>query len=165
MKTKDLVSLAEEIISEAFPEHTTDKGGVPYIKHLLIVREKAVDKATNLFRIKDRDTINLIAATALLHDLLEDCPEWDEDRLLKVITLKEVVEAVTLLTKKPEQSYQTYIDSIAGNKIATVVKIADLSHNLDASRLTELAESDIARLKKYHTTYWKLIQEYKLRYL
>lgn len=162
---KDLIDLAEDIINEAFPEHITDKGGVPYIYHLKIVQEIASDLAIRTFGVRDQEILHNIIVIALLHDLLEDCPEWNEARLLDAIGLKEVVEAVVLLTKTPEQPYEAYIERISEHQLATIVKIADLSHNLNTSRLPELTEKDILRLKKYHQSYWKLIREYEKRYL
>ena len=57
---------AYSIIGEAF-ENKTDLGGFPYIHHLT-----RVGKNVN-FKYKP---------IALLHDLLEDCPEWTYQRLL-----------------------------------------------------------------------------------
>lgn len=122
-----------------------DKSGEPYIKHL---REVA-DTVTVLGPNQETKTI------ALLHDILEDCPEWNE-KSLGAFFSKNIIEAVMLLTKKPGQSYEDYIEKIATSSWATAVKVADLKHNMDITRLKKLNDVDFVRLEKYHTAFRRL---------
>ena len=85
---------------------------------------------------------------ALLHDVIEDSPVSAEE-LLQAGLPETVVTAVHVLTKKKEQDYQTYLETVKKNPLARVVKLADLKHNSDLSRLSSITEKDRERLKKY----------------
>ena len=61
----------------------------------------------------------------------------------------EVVTAVQTLTKKKGQSYQDYLEKVKSNNLARVVKLADLKHNSDLSRLKTVSNTDYERVKKY----------------
>lgn len=60
-----------------------------------------------------------------------------------------VVSAVQVLTKKKGQDYQLYLEFVKSNPIARRVKLADLKHNSDLSRLATITEKDLERLEKY----------------
>lgn len=98
----------------------TDRSGVPYIFHPIHVAEQMTDELTT--------------CVALLHDVLEDTAMTAE-RLAKEFP-PEVVEAVVVLTHHPDEAYGDYIRRAAAHPVARVVKIADLAHNSDRSRLT-----------------------------
>lgn len=61
----------------------------------------------------------------------------------------EIIKAVDLLTRKDGQSYKQYLKLVKTNELARVVKLVDLKHNSDLSRLTQVTRNDIKRLKKY----------------
>ena len=128
---------ALKIINLEFKDKT-DKGGKPYIGHLLRVANTIAENGGN----------ERLQTIALLHDLLEDTHYTKED-LLKIFT-EEVVKVVDILTKKGGQSYEEYLSIVQSSEEAMHVKIADLKDNMDVTRLTELTEKDIERLKKYH---------------
>lgn len=96
-----------------------DKSGIPYIFHPIHIAEQMDDEIS--------------CTVALLHDVVEDTNVTLEE-LEKIFPLK-VTEAVKLLTRKNDIEYLKYIESIKGNCIATKVKLADLDHNLDSSRM------------------------------
>ncbi len=73
------------------------------------------------------------ACVALLHDIVEDTDVTLEQ--LAQDFPPEVIQAVALLTHNPQESYFEYVRKIRGNRIATVVKLADLEHNSDETRL------------------------------
>ncbi|HGQ5368382.1 TPA: GTP pyrophosphokinase [Streptococcus pneumoniae] len=58
-------------------------------------------------------------------------------------------EAVDILTKKKGQDYQSYLNLVKTNELARVVKLADLRHNSDLTRLPLITEKDLERNKKY----------------
>ena len=70
----------------------------------------------------------------------------------------KVVEAVKTLTKGVDEDYMQYIDRISQNKLATSVKLADLSHNMDISRIEYPSAKDYARVEKYRAAMKKLLQ-------
>ena len=135
MNTADqsMVDLALSIARQAH-EGQLDKAGVDYIEHPIYVASQVKSE-------KEK-------AVALLHDVLEDSPVSAEELLIAGLP-EEVVTAVKVLTKKPMQDYQAYLETVKKNSLARVVKLADLKHNSDLSRLTSITEKDRERLKKY----------------
>ena len=130
---QSMVDLALSIARQAH-EGQLDKAGVDYIEHPIYVASQVKSE-------KEK-------AVALLHDVLEDSPVSAEELLIAGLP-EEVVTAVQVLTKKPMQDYQAYLETVKKNSLARVVKLADLKHNSDLSRLTSITEKDRERLKKY----------------
>ena len=129
---QSMVDIALSIARQAH-EGQLDKAGVDYIEHPIYVASQ-VDTEEK--------------AVALLHDVIEDSPVSAEE-LLQAGLPETVVTAVQVLTKKKEQDYQTYLETVKKNPLARVVKLADLKHNSDLSRLSSITEKDRERLKKY----------------
>jgi (p)ppGpp synthase/HD superfamily hydrolase len=138
--------IALNIIETAFAGKK-DKGGNPYIEHLKNVAENA----KNYF--KGSDYLEELETIALLHDLLEDCPEWTKEHLQAIFKDALVVDAIQRLTKRIGVNYEEYINNIKGNRFSRAVKLADLKDNMDLTRLSKLSEKDIERVKKYHKSY------------
>jgi (p)ppGpp synthase/HD superfamily hydrolase len=87
-------------------------------------------------------------ATAVLHDVLEDTPVTAED--LRGAELSgEVVDAVVALTRRPGQTYEEYIERVAGNALAREVKLADLADNLANNRRLPRRPDVVARIERY----------------
>lgn len=102
----------------------TDKVGADYILHPVMV---AMTVAAN------QGDENAITA-ALLHDVVEDT-DYTLDDLRALGFEPEVIKALSLLTHDKSVDYMDYVRAIKPNKIARMVKTADLLHNSDASRL------------------------------
>lgn len=111
-----------------------DKAGVDYIQHPLYVASQVKTEQEK--------------AIALLHDVLEDSDITVADLLAYGLSNK-VVTAVQTLTKKKGQSYQEYLEKVKSNNLARVVKLADLKHNSDLSRLKSVSDTDRERVEKY----------------
>ena len=71
---------------------------------------------------------------------------------------REVIEALKLLTHNSDDDYFYYIRKVCTNKLAVRVKIADLKHNSDLSRLDVIDEWSLKRQEKYMKAL-KLIKE------
>ncbi|MFS9168660.1 GTP pyrophosphokinase [Streptococcus mitis] len=130
---QSMFELALSIAKKAH-EGQYDKAGVVYIKHPLFVAS-LVDTQEE-------------KAVALLHDVLEDSPYTAEELILAGLP-ETVVTAVQILTKQMGQDYQIYLQAVKSNPLARLVKLADLKHNSDSSRLSSLTENDLERLEKY----------------
>ena len=130
---QSMVDLALSIARKAH-EGQLDKAGVDYIEHPIYVASQVDTEEEK--------------AVALLHDVIEDSPVSAEE-LLQAGLPETVVTAVQILTKKKEQDYQTYLETVKTNPLARVVKLADLKHNSDLSRLPSITAEDRERLKKY----------------
>lgn len=111
-----------------------DKGGRPYIEHPI-----AVAAMVDTEREK---------AAALLHDVIEDSGVTAEQLEAEGID-PDVIRAVVALTKTGEP-YDRYLERVKADAIARPVKIADLRHNMDLSRMgKEPDQRDLERLDKY----------------
>lgn len=111
-----------------------DKAGEDYIKH--------PEKVASFVKTDEEK------AVAYLHDVIEDTELTLED-LCEYDFSKEVIEAVDIITKKRGEDYQSYLNSVKKNKLARAVKLADLRHNSDLTRLIKVTEKDIKRKEKY----------------
>ena len=119
-----------------------DKTGLPYVFHPFHLAEQMNDEYSTI--------------VALLHDVVEDTEISFED-LEKEYPI-EVIEALKLLTHDPKIDYMDYVKSITKNEIARKVKLADLTHNLDLTRLDIIDEKALKRNEKYQKAYQYLIK-------
>lgn len=142
--------VALHLVEVAFKDKT-DKGGFPYILHLTKVAENT--KKYNKIEFYS-ETLEIIG---LLHDLMEDCEHWTTAHISAIFNDANIINTLILLNKTADVNYQQYIERIGNNYLATVVKLADLEHNMDITRLPKLTEKDINRLKKYHNSYQYLL--------
>ena len=121
------------IIAYVAHKNQVDKSGVPYIYHPIHVAEQM-------------DTENE-CIIALLHDVVEDTNVTFKQ--LEEVFSKEIIDILKLLTREENIEYDEYIKRIKNNSIACKVKIADLTHNLDKTRLDFVTEVDVKRNEKY----------------
>ena len=121
------------IIAYEAHKNQVDKSGVPYIYHPIHVAEQM-------------DTENE-CIIALLHDVVEDTNVTFKQ--LEEVFSKEIIDILKLLTREENIEYDEYIKRIKNNSIACKVKIADLTHNLDKTRLDFVTEVDVKRHEKY----------------
>ena len=129
-------SLTKKALRLCFDAHReqVDKTGLPYVFHPFHLAEQMKDEYTTV--------------CALLHDVVEDTDYTLED-LRGMGFPNEVVDALVLLTHDPAVPYMDYVKLIAENPIARKVKMADLRHNSDLSRLDEVDEWALKRNEKY----------------
>ena len=128
--------LTKKALRLCFDAHReqVDKTGLPYVFHPFHLAEQMKDEYTTV--------------CALLHDVVEDT-DYTLDDLRSMGFPDEVVDALALLTHDPEVPYMDYVKEIAENPIARKVKMADLRHNSDLSRMDEVDEWAAARNAKY----------------
>ena len=62
---------------------------------------------------------------------------------------KNVVEGIALMTHDPAVPYMEYVTAIGRHPVARVVKLADLRHNSDLSRLDTVTDRDLQRAERY----------------
>ena len=120
----------------AFDAHKeqTDKTGLPYIFHPFHLAEQM-------------DTEDEVCV-ALLHDVVEDSDVTLDD-LKKAGFSDGILEVLSLLTHEESVPYMEYVAQIKHNPIAVKVKLADLRHNSDLTRLDTVDEKMLQRLEKY----------------
>ena len=133
------VRQAFKIAKEAH-KYQKDKAGAEYINHPAAVASNVGDNISAII-------------LALLHDVIEDHSDKYNLNILKREVHLSVYEAAALklLTHDESESYFDYIAKIKPNELAKSVKLADLKHNSDRSRLLDITPKDEERLKKYET--------------
>ena len=115
-------------------KNQVDKTGLPYVFHPFHLAEQMDDEISTV--------------CALLHDVVEDSDTTFED-LLEMGFSGEIIEVLKLLTHAEDVPYMDYVREIKKNPTATKVKIADLKHNSDTTRLDVVDEWAIKRNEKY----------------
>lgn len=118
-----------------------DKAGAPYILHPLRVMLSLRTEAERI--------------VGVLHDVVEDGPGWSFERLEAEGFDAEVIAALRLVTKRPEdegkdlESYLGFVRRTFANPVARQVKMADIRDNLNVTRMPEVTARDAERLNKY----------------
>ena len=130
----NLIYKAMEIVTTLF-EHDVDKGGMPYILHIIYVYR-------HVNTIEEK-------VISLLHDVIEDKKVSKQD-LIEIGFPEKIVNDVKLLTRVKPMDYKDYIDNIVkkGTREALTVKLADLENNMDISRISNPTIEDIDRVKR-----------------
>jgi guanosine-3',5'-bis(diphosphate) 3'-pyrophosphohydrolase len=85
---------------------------------------------------------------AVLHDVVEDTSVSLHD-LRKEGFHPDVIIAIDALTKRPGESRIEAASRAAVIPIARVVKLAEVTDNMDLSRIYQPSDRDFERLKKY----------------
>ncbi len=111
-----------------------DKSGIPYVFHPFHLAEQMTTEETTI--------------VALLHDLVEDTDYTIED-LINMGFDKAITDAIALMTHDDDVDYMDYVRIIKENPIAKTVKMADLKHNSDITRLDVVDEKALNRREKY----------------
>lgn len=143
-------ALLARAVSIAADAHETqlDKADAPYILHplRLMARAQTLSEQT----------------VAILHDVIEDAPQekgYTFEFLEREGFPPEIVEALRLVTKQADEEgeagYEKFVGRILGasgeaGRIARRVKLLDLEDNMMLTRLTDLSESTLKRLQRYH---------------
>lgn len=97
-----------------------DKTGIPYVFHPFHLAEQMNDENS--------------VCVALLHDVVEDTDISFNDLINEGFN-EDIIGALRLLTHNDDTPYMEYIKKIKKNPLARKVKLADLNHNSDLSRL------------------------------
>lgn len=126
----------KKAIKLAYDKHhgQFDKEGLPYIHHPFHLAECMTDEDST--------------CVALLHDVLEDTDTTIDD-IVSLGFNTSVIEALKLLNHDSKVDYYSYVANLSNNILAVKVKIADLKHNSDLSRVSEITDSVLLRKEKY----------------
>ena len=127
--------LTKKALKISFNAHKnqTDKSGMPYVYHPFHLAEQMDDEYST--------------CVALLHDVVEDT-DMTLDELFGIFP-KEVTDAIAMMTHNDSVPYLDYVKEIKNNPIAAKVKLADLKHNSDLTRLDVVDDKALERVEKY----------------
>ena len=128
-----MTKIALKLCFEAHKDQI-DKSGIPYVFHPFHLAEQMADENTTI--------------VALLHDVIEDT-EYTLDDLRKFGFAEGVLSAISLMTHADDVPYMEYVVKIKTNPIAKAVKLADLKHNSDLTRLNEVTKEALKRRENY----------------
>lgn len=128
-----LTKKAMKISFEAHKDQL-DKSGLPYVYHPFHVAEQMDDQYA--------------VCVALLHDVVEDSDVTFDD-LRREGFPETVISAIAMMTHDDSVPYLQYVQKLKENPLAKKVKLADLRHNSDLSRLDVVTPTDIERAEKY----------------
>lgn len=129
----DATKKAMKLCFKAHKEQV-DKSGIPYVFHPIHLAEQMEDEDTTV--------------VALLHDVIEDT-EYTIKDLEDMGFNQNVTAAISLMTHAEGVPYMDYVAQIKENPIAKIVKLVDLKHNSDISRLDTVDAKAMARVEKY----------------
>lgn len=138
----DLTKKALKLCYEAH-QNQVDKTGLPYVFHPYHLAEQMTDEISTV--------------CALLHDVVEDT-HYTFDDLANMGFPKQVIDVLKLLTHDSEVPYMEYVKALSVNPIAKAVKLADLRHNSDLTRINVIDEFMLARVEKYKKAMDLLLQ-------
>lgn len=134
-----------------------DKADEEYLLHPLAVLYAVRKKYP-----KDKDA----QVVAILHDVLEDFrgTKLEKLGLTEEIRLKfgiRALDALEDLSHRPGESYDDYIERVARSYLARIVKIEDLTHNMDPRRIPayQIVDKDFQRWDKYRRALIRLERE------
>ena len=129
----ELTKKALKLCFEAHKDQV-DKTNLPYVFHPFHLAEQMTDEISTV--------------CALLHDVVEDTNTSFID-LENMGFPKEVIDVLKLLTHNDNTPYMDYVINLSQNKTAVKVKLADLKHNSDLTRLDVIDEYALQRKEKY----------------
>ena len=120
-----------------------DKGGMPYVFHPLHLAEQMDDEVSTI--------------AALLHDVVEDT-DWTFEMLEAEGFPAESMAALRLLTHPEGEPYLDYVARLKDNPVAVKVKLADLRHNSDFTRLSSVSADQRERLERKYGPAFALLE-------
>lgn len=139
----DYLSTAIEIAARGH-SGSFDKGGEPYILHPLRVMAAVgeewpfgADTITAADRAIVYGNLGELRAAAVMHDVLEDTQFTSTDLRTQLIP-ENVIALVEAVTRSPDVTYREFIEQVAKNKLASYLKLLDLSDNMNPRRARTL---------------------------
>jgi (p)ppGpp synthase/HD superfamily hydrolase len=134
--TENPVSTIEKAVEIAARAHAgqVDKAGAPYLLHPLRVMLSVITLEEQM--------------AAVLHDVVEDTDVTLEDLKAEGFPA-QVIEAIQALTKQPGETRLEAARRAARHPVARVVKLADVTDNMDLRRIACPTDMDYARLREY----------------
>lgn len=143
MNLKEQLNRAIEIAVSAHEGQLDTNNGRPYIEHP--------------FRVMNAGQTLQEKIVGVLHDVVEDSL-WTLDQLREEGFPAEIIDAVDAMTRRDNESYDSYLLRVEANAVATRVKLNDLTDNMDLRRWDEIPYHELARLQKYLKAYKQLTE-------
>lgn len=136
------VQSINDAIAMAVEAHSSqvDKNGQPYIFHPLRVMNEVYFKGADISTIR----------AAVLHDVVEDTDVTLD--AIEVIFGDQTAELVQIVSRLGDETYKEFIEFIALDPDATLIKLADIRDNMNPDRLVNKP----GIYKRYAAAYYRL---------
>jgi (p)ppGpp synthase/HD superfamily hydrolase len=134
--SKPLFLLAAEDVARTIHAGQERRDGKPYITHIEAV-----------VAMVEHHADPHLTAVAWLHDVIEDGGVNGAQALTNKVFGLRIPDAVRALTKVEGEAYDAYLKRVADNRMAVIVKVADMIHNLSDSPKDETRKRYAAGLK------------------
>ena len=148
-KEKAIVQSAADIACQLH-KGQKDKAGVDYFTgHLTAVAKMGrtwKEQVVGFLHDASEDTPNSVEQVLNLLDEKLETPLSNNDR-------EELTVALRLLNHHLAPDRETYIQRIKCNALAKAVKLHDLTHNMDLSRIPNPTQKDYERVERYKSEY------------
>lgn len=147
----DAVQAAAQLAKQ-FHKGQIDKAGKDYFEgHLSSVAnygENWKEQIVGYLHDAAEDTPHTVSET--IHLLQDKCPN------IATKDWEEIETALNLMNSHTAANREAYINRFRNNTLAIRVKLNDLRHNMDISRIPNPTEKDIARAARYRREYSQL---------
>lgn len=110
------------------------------------------------FHLAEQMDDEISTCVALLHDVVEDTSISVDDLKAQGFP-NAVTDAIALMTHDDSVPYLEYVRNMKSNPVARKVKLADLKHNSDLSRLDAADAKALERVEKYRRAIAVLMEE------
>ncbi|WP_442638202.1 GTP pyrophosphokinase [Rossellomorea marisflavi] len=121
-------------IAEKYHKNQVDKAGMPYMIHVTTVASKVMTCDEHV--------------VALLHDVIEDT-ECSATDLTDYGIPVRLVRSIEAMTRLEGETYAEFILRVKKDPIARKVKLADLEHNMDETRMSDPSQYPDSLRKRY----------------
>lgn len=128
------IDQAFEIAQEAHMG-VLDRAGAPYIEHVCRVAQNAMRYGHPFYVV------------GMLHDVVEDSSFGLGD--IAALFDPEIVQAVDAITKRQGEDPMDYLERVASNDIAYLVKVYDMMDNANYSRYSKPGPQEFERCAGY----------------
>lgn len=139
-------------LAEQFHQGQVDKAGKDYFEgHLCSVAnygENRKEQIVGYLHDAAEDTPHTVPEIIGL--LQKECPD------VAKTDWEEIETALNLMNSHTAANREAYINRFRNNALAIRVKLNDLRHNMDISRIPNPTEKDMARAAKYRREYSQL---------
>lgn len=146
---QDIVSVAANLAKKLHVGQV-DKAGVDYfsghLSSVALMGRTWKEQVIGYLHDASEDTI-------YTEEQVLDMLEEDLDAPLPRECREELAMVLQLLNHKRIPDRESYIRAIGTNELATAVKLHDLTHNMDLSRIINPTEKDYERLERYRKEY------------
>ncbi len=122
-----------------------DRAGAPYILHPIRVM-------MNVTTIEGK-------IVGICHDIIEDTYVTKTD-LIKMKFPDVCISAIDCMTRREHESYDSYIQHVISNKLASKCKLEDMKDNSNIYRLQKIHKRQLDMISKYHKATFKILDAY-----